>query len=563
MSQVLITKKPQLPIINIAKNGGGNYVFNHYLATYDFRLRFLECKPPADSKGGNFKLTLVSSNATNVNANTLLSNIANGNEIVVYVGKSDATKLLVFRGIIESIEINEPNMNLMEITLTGPDFGSNILKHRVIQGYWEQYKTGDGITLDTTDTHTTPTQIAQDMLNISGNYPTSDGVTAATQGIVVTASNMVALNNTPLAQFTVLLEILDDKISEIDAIAQTTHYVDANKNFIMKPPTLSTTGLPADHLLVDDYSDTVALTWDATKVGLISPGMKLKKTVENYKHRIFGVGGDTISLDQVFETNTTSQDINAKWYAAQYQPTQRMLYAVGVFVKTVGTPTSDLVIIIKEDNGGNPTGSVLSTVSIPKEKIGSSLGWRYVQIGVELNVAKKYWIMLPSRGTAGNTFSWGKDAGATNTNANSSDGITWVVNSSSYGFNFRTYTNAALVMPYPTSVASNDKVFRELTLRKENIKTRQTMQQYLVAQGAILFKEKWIFINKIYAPDVMLLPLQVVRIRTGQASPQGSGLAIDGSFVISQITYIFTADDSGATGSMYFETEAIQFVNFP
>ena len=142
-----INKRPLLPVITIKKDDATLYTWNPFAGTFDFRVQSLRFTPVADSKGGQFQLTIVSSDATNVNARTLLTNITGNNEVTIWVGKTDTTKTKVFLGIVETVETYEPNLNLTTITLSGPDFGSNILKRRILDRSWTRAKESDGITL--------------------------------------------------------------------------------------------------------------------------------------------------------------------------------------------------------------------------------------------------------------------------------------------------------------------------------------------------------------------------------------------------------------------------------
>jgi len=186
------TKRPVLPVIQITKNDASTFTFNPFTPTFNFRLKNARFKPPFDARGGNYEMVLVSSDVSNSEANTLLTNIREDNQITAWVGKTDATKVKVFLGIIENIEINEPNKDLMEITLSGPDWGSDILKNRVVNDSWIQRKDlTDPNKVDTTDNSTTQQQIAIDLLTRSKTYPDRNyPVPIDTQGMTVSAGNI-------------------------------------------------------------------------------------------------------------------------------------------------------------------------------------------------------------------------------------------------------------------------------------------------------------------------------------------------------------------------------------
>ena len=74
----MITKKPLLPVIVITKDDLSTYTFNPHTSVFDFR-----------------------------EMNTFLTNVNEGNELIISLGKTNATSTLIFRGIIERKEIKE------------------------------------------------------------------------------------------------------------------------------------------------------------------------------------------------------------------------------------------------------------------------------------------------------------------------------------------------------------------------------------------------------------------------------------------------------------------------
>ena len=114
---VNITKRTFLPKITIAKTGGGVYTYDPFTPTFNFRLVSGTIKAPYDSTGGQFNFKIISSDATNAEMNTILDNIEEDNEVTIWVGKTSATLVKIFLGKIETIEIEEPNKNLMYVTI--------------------------------------------------------------------------------------------------------------------------------------------------------------------------------------------------------------------------------------------------------------------------------------------------------------------------------------------------------------------------------------------------------------------------------------------------------------
>jgi len=158
-----ITKQPLLPVIQITKNDSTTYTFNYFTSTFDFRVTRCQIRPPFDQTGGEFTCHIISADGTNSAMNTILSNVDEGNEIVFWIGKSDSTKTKIFCGVIESKEIKEPNKNYMEVILKGPDWGSDLLKSKIVNRFWQQRRSTDG-SLDSNDSSTLISQIINDLL---------------------------------------------------------------------------------------------------------------------------------------------------------------------------------------------------------------------------------------------------------------------------------------------------------------------------------------------------------------------------------------------------------------
>ena len=150
----LITRKPLLPVITLKKNDASTYTYNPFTSTFDFRVIRLQVSPQFSNNAGSFNLELTSSDGSNANANTLISNVDEGNEITIWIGKDNTSKMKIFLGVVESWEIQENNKNFMNITIKGPDFGTDILKNRIVLGKWAQLLDSNGNS-DTTDSSTT------------------------------------------------------------------------------------------------------------------------------------------------------------------------------------------------------------------------------------------------------------------------------------------------------------------------------------------------------------------------------------------------------------------------
>jgi hypothetical protein len=568
----LITKKPLLPVVEITKNDASTYTYNPFTSTFDFYVVGLTVTPAHDVDGGVYSMEITSSDATNSAMNTVLTNIEEGNELLIYIGKDNTNKSKIFRGVIESIEIYEQNKNYMYVTISGPDWGSDVLKNRVVTGQWAQLRASDG-TLDASDTATTVSQITHDLLTQTSSYPTGDIAagdatgSSSTQGIIVPAVDDLEGKGFPLSVFNANYEPLDDKLHELDEIAGIIHYVDPDKNYVSKAPTDSTSSLPADILLTDDNTDATALAWPPTKVGLIAPGSTLKRTLEHHRRRLFGLGGENIEVDQSSETDAGSTKIHDTNYAMSFTPEYITLNKVHVLISRVGTPDTDFVLEIREaGSNGLPTGEVLRTVSKNKAFMNgfdeNDPKMSSFEINEDLNTANTYWIVLrKGGGDANNTFQWHHDNTDNNPSlsASSADDVTWALtttpNRFNYGFRSWRGTPVFSILEQNDSIQTTDKHFHEETIRKADVTEQDLMKKLLTNQTNTFFKRKEIFTASIYAPDTLLQTGQSVRIRK-----QASGYTFDADWVIGNVTYIFESDETNVTGAFRYDIEAIRYV---
>ena len=554
MSSLTITKRPLLPVIVITKDDLTSYTFNPHIGTFDFRVSSLTFTPPYDNVGGSFNLSIMSDDASNTNMNTFLSNVNEGNELTISLGKTNATSTLIFRGIIERKEINESQKSFMSVTLSGPDWGSFILKSKLSNGQWIQLKSGTG--LDATDDNVLISEIVSDLVT-SSQYTPAVEYSAVNLGVVYSASNIV-VPEIRMPQFEANFEYLDDKLTELDNIAGTTHYIDSSKNFIMKDPSLvaSFSGI----LLCDDYTAALATGWDQTKLGLIAPNTSYVRTLENHKRRIYGLGGDQLTLDQSSTTDTTSTTLYDKSIAMRFTPRYRYCHSIGVKLSKTGSPTAGPIMELIEDFNGTPGGTILrDTLKKESGAISSTAGWHYFDIAEDLNVSKNYWIVMVETGDISNTYNWHRDALDTGTHSTSTDLITWTPASTPnrWNFCFEEYTSAPVLGVYSDYASATSKHFVEHIVKKSDITDLRTMNKFLTAESERLFKRKEIFKAQIYAPDTLLQTGQNVYI-----SKTASGYQIADNYTLSNIEYIFEADDIGSTGQMYYNIEAFKYSTY-
>lgn len=564
MSQLAnITKVPLLPVITIAKTSGV-YTYNPFISTFDFAVGSLSVSPAFDAVGGTFSLQIIGSSGTNTQMNTILANIGEGNEVTIWVGKSNATKTKIFLGIIEEIVIDEQNKNFMQVTLSGPDWGSDILKNRIINYQWDQRRTSAGA-VDTTDDSTSIINLVTSLLQDIQSYPSGaiDSITAVSQGITIDATKILPINY-QLPTFSARYEFLDDKLQELDDYGLSYHYVTPDKVFVMSQLGLSTSSAPATILFTDDANDSTS--WTSGNVGLIAPGSSFKRTLEHHKRRVFGLGGLSSTIDQQNTTTTSNSTLASVYKAQRFTPTKTTLSKIYLFLSQVGTPTSDFIMELRDDTASGvsaPTGEVLRSISKNKSFLGgaSTATISVFEMNEDLTPGRNYWIVCMQNGTdASNCFRWHRDALDTGTSATSTDDVTWGLTTTPNRFNyaFQAYLgNELIAVSKDPNLIASSKHFHEDTLRKSDIIDDAVLKYLLTQENKTAHKKKEIIKCNVYAPDTLLQTGQKIRVRK-----QLSGYVVDGEFTLGSIEYVFESSEELSTGNFYYACELTRFVDF-
>jgi hypothetical protein len=542
-AQVTISKKPLLPVIKIQKNDGSFYTFNKFTGTYDFRLRKARIVPSSDGLGGYFQLTIA--HPTPASLVSIASNLEEGNEVKIWIGKTDVSGSTDprFLGMIEKRSFVQPFKSWTDLVITGVDWGTGLLSNRIVNGYYEQRKLGDGVTADTNDTSTNIKNIIMDFLTNRDKYLLA-GTSIQDNGLVVDTAN-IADSGRSLENFKMDAQPAEDILRLLNDEDGMIHYVDGAKRFVRKFPTATPSGI----LLVDNPKDSIALGWDQTKVGLIIPDTEYEVNSEERVGVLLGLGGDQTSIDQKQENIGASTDTITNYLAMKLRPKYRDYIKFQIAVGKVGTPPTDLTVELVEDDGsGNPLGSVIRKLTIPKAEISTTSdiaidplkAWRTLVIGNDdkINTAKDHWIIVwKVGGDASNKIVWYRNssAGASGTSKTSTDLISW--SNSTDNFAFRTYyqTPTMAVMIKNGGITASDKFYRERVMKKPSITDIQELYTLLTSQKLYYFNDRQIFKARILSPDTLIDNLQNVRIRM-QQTPYAFDYE---DFVVSNIEWTF------------------------
>jgi len=548
--------RPVLPIVTIEKTGGGVYTFDPFVPTTDYQIIDLRFKPPQDLEGGTFIMTLTGATAATSEVATIDSNIDEGNEVTIWIGKTDALKTKIFLGIIETIEIIEHTVDYAVIKITGPDWGSDILDNRIIWGGRIQKKlTNDQTQLDPDDDEVLASNIVISMLSDTEWYPDNIyPIPVTEQGIIVDPAN-VSPDDVHISQIEANYETLGDKLKEIDDITVSRHFVDPDKKFFMRPKnSVYDSGL----LFVSDDTDSLATSWNSTKVGHILPDASHQRTVENHKRRLFGIGSNLVNIDQNSQVVTNTVPL-PEWYAQRFTPTFGDCYNIGLYLS--GDPSVDTTIFLEEDKAGKPGGKVLRSLSLNQHVVSSSGGWIYFPIGEKLTVGDNYWIVIAN---ADNLF-WHRDdadSGA-NTLATSPDGVAWSLAASPvrYTLAFIHYVSSELTVITPTGLDGTAKHLHEEVIHRPDINEKDKMNKYINGTYSLLQKSKELLTLKVRSSDIIPKTGDLVRIKKNTtAKPIGASSAA--FFTVTGIEYAFQASDIDQVGTYNFELTLSRMLNY-
>lgn len=548
-----ITNRPLQVKITIQNSaGGGAYTYDPTAGAnppstgiYDFRLISGSWTPPSDGVAGKFDMVIYDPTFS-----AILPNIKQKGEVAVWVGKTAGTLAKVFLGSIEHIIIEEPNQSMYFIHLTGPDWGSDIIRNRIINYGWYQQKLVASNNPDSGDLGTRVGTLAKAVLQNAPVYPNQyNNATIEGMGVVVDDANIFAGTDggVSLPYFEASFEYAGDKLDELAAYAGAYWYVDPDKNFVMKSVPIDQSTVPdSGILLTDDYTDPVAASWASGKIGLIAPNTSYDLTSENSRKVIYGLGGNQISSDQsLTDTSAGSDALDSQYLAVKFVPAKQQIEQITVYVAKVGNPQSDLYLDLVYDSSGAPNGDNVRSLYISKDGIGTSVAPCTVAVGDNLIVGSPYWIILRKQGTALNGYRWYKKGSGAAT-ASSSDGTTWSAGTAGYAF--ETWTSSPLYVTFPNAVVTNQlpNDYHESVIRKPFVRDYQTMNWFMAVESNYLFRYKEMFKCTIFAPDTLIQNSQRVRIRK-----QKSKYKFDANYVVSGIEYTFQGGDREATGTFY------------
>jgi len=280
-----------------------------------------------------------------------------GNEVFFYVDENDPPVTKIFHGIITSVEFELDEYRSNRIIVSGEDYGSIRAGQTTISGA-ETYnnKTADEIVADI----------------ISRYCPE------------ITTANLETFAEA-IPSMTFAWEYVGQAIDKVASLVGADFYIDENDDLNF----YDAADLSADHVISSGEITSAKIKRDAMK----------------YFDRVYVVGGKQGFLDFSQTATTTEVSLDDKSYASTFTPSKSNILFLDVYTKKVGNPLDDLIFTIVEDNGGNPTGSIVGFGSIPQEDISTDGGWvKTTLVDCQLDISKTNWIVFNILGTATDTY---------------------------------------------------------------------------------------------------------------------------------------------------------------
>lgn len=586
-----MSNRPLGLVTTIYKTDNTTFVHNPFTGVNDFVVTRANIKPPYDSTGGRFEVSLVGKDGTNAEIQNILSNIAPGFEILFSVGKTSSTTD-IFRGVVEKITIKEDSNVRTEVTLTGYDWGTDVLHGRIVNLYAEQKRLVDGVSYDTTDKTTNIYMLVKKLLGaVLGSdgtidysaYPgdkdnVSNRFSVRDQGLIVSTiaynattlgdSNMIDTGNS-IPVININLTRLTDALAQLMAINQTTYFVKPDKTFVMRAPFDSATGaLPSGILITDDYNDPLIIDsvspWDSTKYGYIIIAPSNPSTysldVENQRLRLFAADETKGTPDQKDDpttsiTATTETKLDSKYLAVKFTPTRRRCSSIGVKIsRTSAAPVSAIHFELREDFNNAPFGSAVAQGDKSANAIDTTPTFHYFGVNVDLNTAKSYWIVLYPSNDQSKYYIWDRDSTTSFTHATSTtdaSSAAWTITGSSYGYCFRHNVTDAVFDVYPFGItAANHHIWEEV-VRKQILTNNDSIVKFLTAQYSTSWRVKEQIECTVWSPDTPIQPGMQIKLKKQQ-----SGYLVNDYYVVTECSYVFASTTDMQPGTYFISIMA-------
>lgn len=248
-------------------------------------------------------------------------------------------------------------------------------------------------------------------------WDTADIIKNANYGIIqkygegITTNNVVATTGLIIKDIRLPYLYPADVLKQLGEASIHNWYVDADKDL---------------HFFAEETIESGETIDSDTLIGQFQVGTE----GDQIRNHVVIIGGDERQTDTSQSTSTNSDSLHDNYWADEFTPFRVRLSGVQLFIEKIGSPASDLYIEVREDNSNKPTGDIIAIGFESKERIaGGGGGVIRIDLNAVLDTDKTYWIILLKTGDVSNTYKWYRDASGSDTDAYSSDGTTYTVQS--------------------------------------------------------------------------------------------------------------------------------------
>ncbi|MEM2919652.1 MAG: hypothetical protein QXW14_02610 [Candidatus Nitrosocaldus sp.] len=428
---------PLLPKVMIGR-GNNTQLFDPLSSIHDFNLLTLDVELNVDSNPSTARLSIEGSYSSSV--------IDLGSRIDIWLCKTNMSSK-VFTGTIESRKRDYGRASIVTEFIARSQ-GSRLVQ-RIVDIVARQRIREDGFA-DNTDDGTEASNLVKRIVEDVTAYPKVDGAipiaTLKDEGI--DASIYVQRSGITIPVYIMQYRPALDALQELAEMTGYIFFVDGDSKLHFHQPGINSNS----NILV--FKDTLSSDDDPRRVGHIVE-YTLEDTIEQVKNIIYGLGGNKpkiskeVKVSNAYELLTSYRAVKINMVGVE-----RELQYIAVRIAKVGNPTVALEGELRLDDGNNrPKGALIKAFRKDHQAVASINSntqgqWIIFDVGEDnLDVNTPHWLILFKKGDTNNTYAWYHDNGSNGINAYSSDGINWVVQNSSYQFNYRLYYSQRLLTP--------------------------------------------------------------------------------------------------------------------
>jgi len=119
-------------------------------------------------------------------------------------------------------------------------------------------------------------------------------------------------------------------------------------------------------------------------------------TIYQLKKNITDVLRDYLYPEQtLFPERIDWTDGKDRTYAQSFKVFSTKINKVGIYIRKTGTPDGDVILEIRTDSNGNPSDTILGSVTIKETEIGLSFAWIEKDINLtNLDSRDTYWLVI-------------------------------------------------------------------------------------------------------------------------------------------------------------------------